>query len=304
MKKYLIVCSSVIAIVLAACLGYIVCFQPKDPHRSRFLERQIATLDLQDPAWDVPASPKTLEKINEILRQPFRFIGQGLQCTAYASHDGKYVLKFLLQKPLVVKPRFEQLPDFFPFSLLKKYKVNMRQERKQKLFSAFLMAYKEIPELTGTLFVHLNPTKGQFIQPLIIDTKSSPVYIDADATQFILQRRAKLLKPTLIELMWKGNVDQAKARIDQVFMLLFNSAKKQIIDTDQGLIKSNNVGLLKNCAIYIDTGKLTKSSEKISKKAFVKDLERLEPLHRWLQSYYPELASYFEERQKQVIASY
>ncbi len=276
----------------------------KSPTKSTKLQKQITKVEIVDPNWNVTVAPEKIAQINEIFGQHFYFIGEGKQCTAYCSFDGQYVLKFMLQKPLKLKPRFKKLPKVFPFTLFTDYKLKEKEERKHALFTSFMISYHMAPEQTGILYVHLNPTKNLFRQPLIVDIKANPVYIDTDVTQFVLQRRAMHVKPTIINLMQEGRVAEAKNRIDQVLMLLFETAKKGIVDADSGLIRNNNIGFLEARAIYVDTGKLRLVKEPVSKRGFVKDLKRLKPFYRWLQAYYPELAEYFVIKQQQLIDGY
>lgn len=301
----------IVAFSLGLCLlfcvasaGFLYWYRPKVPQKSKLLEKQITAFSLEDDRWNVHEGQEKIDELNHIFRQPFYYLGQGKQCTAYASKDGKYVLKFLLQKPLVVKSRFTQLPDLFPFTMVKKYKTGKRETRKSELFYAFMLSYQIIPEQTGFLYVHLNRTNKLFRQPLIVDIKGSPVFIDIDATQFVLQKRATHIKPVIIDLMWAGKTDEAKLRVEQVLMLLYEAAKYGIVDVDKSLIRNNNIGFLPRRAIYIDTGKLRLVKDRLSRKEFVKDLKRLKPFHAWLKTYYPELATHFEIRQGEIIETF
>lgn len=295
---------TLVVLLVVAFFSVLNWYKRNEPKKSTELQKQITLVQEVDPCWNVAATPEKIKEINDIFSQPFHFIGEGKQCTAYVSQDGKYCLKFLLQKPLTVKPRFDNLPNIFPFTLVKSYKTTMRDDRKLDLFYAFMISYYTAPEQTGVLYVHLTPTDNLFTKPFIIDEKYNPVYIDTDSTQFILQKCAKLVKPTLIDLMCKGNVVEAQERIDQVLMLLFEAAKKGIIDADPSLIRNNNIGFLADRAIYIDTGKLRLVKDELTRKDFVKDLKRLKPFYKWLQAYYPELAEHFAMKQQQLIDTY
>lgn len=300
-----------IGVALAACtllsaaaVGYLNWYKPKVYKPSLKLEARITKEDYEDACWDLVVGPEKIEEINTIFSQHFYFIGQGKQCSAYVSHDGNYVVKFLLQKPLTVKPQFIDLPDVFPFTLFKEYKVDKRLERKDDLYNSFMISYHLVPEETGIFYVHLNPTDNIFKKPIVVDAKGDPVVIDPDKTQFVLQKRAHHIKPVLIDLMCAGEVEAAKERIDQMLMLLQTCAKKNIVDTDTGLIRRNNIGFLETRAIYVDTGKLRLVKQKLTRKDFVKDLKRLEPFYKWLLAYYPELAAHYAQKRKQLIDNY
>lgn len=289
---------------VAICVGYTFWPQQKQKHKKQQLENQITTCGSDDLRYRVSDSPQIVSELNAIFRQPFYYLGEGKQCTAYVSRDGKNVLKFLLQKPLQVKNQFLTLPNFFPFSLIKSYKIDKRDERQNNLLAAFMLSYQLVPEQTATLYVHLNSSDNRFVKPLIIDTKGTPRVIDLDRTQFILQKRAQHIKPLLAELMWEGKISEAKERLDQILKLLFDCAKKGVIDLDQALIRNNNIGFVDSRAVYIDTGKLRLAKCLITKKEFARDLKRLVPLQRWLALHYPELGTYFLLRQKHFYDSF
>ena len=65
-----------------------------------------------------------------------------------------------------------------------------------------------------------------------------------------------------------------------------------------------NLGFLQDKAIYIDTGKITRKESMKTLERFSKDLERLKPLHEWLEQNYPELAAHFEAEQQNVLANF
>lgn len=290
------------ACALVAAIAYLRAPPTKQLSTER-LERRIKNVDA-DPRWVVEYTPEKMAWIQQLFSQPFYYLGQGRQCHAYVSQDGEYVVKFFLQKPLILKSRFANLPDAFPFTLLKQYKTNLRIQRKNNLFSSCLISYERAPEQTGIVFVHLNPVKGVFPTMLFMDRSHNPCTIQLDDTQFVVQKRAHLLKTAIAECMWSGDVAGAEARVSQALELLYECAKLGVVDVDPGLFRNDNIGLLEDRAIYIDTGKLRYMPEKQTKEAFVEDLKRLEPFCKWLSKYYPELATYYETREKELIDSF
>lgn len=250
-----------------------------------------------DPQWEIVTSKNSLIRANAILNQPWYYLGSGFQCYAFISQDGQYVLKFLRHQRL--RP-----PSFFDALLLKtEKKTTTRQDRVQGLFQSLKVAIEDIPDETGILFVHLNKTAGHH-RPVTIHNKCGEEFqISLDDREFILQRKAELIKPVFSKLMEEGRVEQAKARIDQIFALMTISAKKGVKDLDRALIKKNNLGFLEDRAIYIDAGKLVKV-QGVSGLEFAADLTRLRALRKWLMQHYPDLANYFDKAQKKVIDSF
>ena len=100
--------------------------------------------------------------------------------------------------------------------------------------------------------------------------------------------------------MESGQCHEAKIRINQIFALLRDCAKKGVCDTDGALIRKDNLGFLGDKAIYIDAGKLRYKRTIKQKTYFVEDLKRLRPLRKWLDENHPSLVRYFDEEKERV----
>jgi hypothetical protein len=93
--------------------------------------------------------------------------------------------------------------------------------------------------------------------------------------------------------MKEGKTEEAKRRIDQIFALFVDCARKGIADTDGALVRKDNLGFFEDRAIYIDGGKLMPRKHLCTKDEFARDLKRLRPLEKWLEQQFPKLAVYF-----------
>lgn len=250
-----------------------------------------------DPRWEITTSKNSLILANAVLNQPWYYLGYGFQCYAFISQDNQYVLKLLRHQRLCP-------PSVFDVLLFKSAKkTTVRQERVEGLFQSLKIAIEDIPHETGILFVHLNKTAGHY-RPIQLHNKCGDEFqISLDDREFVLQRKAELVKPVISSLMNEGKIELAKARIDQIFTLLAETAKKGVKDLDRALIKKNNLGFLEDRAIYIDAGKFVKVS-KVSQEEFKVDLTRLRALRKWLMQNYPDLANYFDKAQKKAIDSF
>jgi len=295
--------TKIVLSLFVLCIGTlgIVFFLQKKPEA--FTDK-LVMLDIADPHWEIPVSKQKQVEIDTLLQMPYCYLGKGKQCVAFESSDQRYVIKLLLQKKLRLQDALHALPDFFPFSLYKAQKAKYRATRKKMLLESFKIAYEIIPEHTGIVFLHLNPTPKKYSKMCFIDSKQNPETLDVNALQFVVQKKARLIKPTICAYMWQGDIDKAKRVLDQAFDLLFQCAKKGVHDLDTGLVRNNNIGLLDDRAIYIDIGKLRYMPDIRKKHFFIKDLNRLKPLHTWLKKYYPELAEYYQLRQKEIAALY
>lgn len=294
------------ALILLVLIGYGVYFiaRLQDSRTDGFRLERIAPIFPDDPRWEIAVSDEAIYAANRALNQPYYYLGHGFQCYAFASQDGKYVLKFIREQRLQPPLLFHLLPNFWFFKSIKEEKEAFGRKRADYLFRSLKVAFEDVPSETGLLFVHLNKTKGVHPVVTIYDKANGRHEVALDEHEFVLQKRALAIKPTLEGLVEEGKIQEAKGRIDQIFSLLYTCAKKGIADNDNQLIRKNNLGFLPQCAIYIDTGKITRKESMKTKARFAQDLQRLKPLHEWLQNLSPELADHFLETQETTLTNF
>jgi hypothetical protein len=255
-------------------------------------------------AWELPTTPEKIQEVNQVLAQTYHYLGQGFQFYAFESKDSQYVLKFLRHQRLHPPVLYDYFPDIPFVRTLKQKKSKKREDRLELLFESLKIAYEELPEETGLIYVQLNKPKNRFIDVFLVDTLEDEYSISLNDTEFVLQRKAEFLKPCFKALMKAGKVQEAKIRINQIFDLLKATAKKGILDTDGALIKKDNIGFLEDRAIYIDVGRFVHKEAIKNKERFVQDLRRLRPLYKWLMLHYPPLAAHFDRQKKLVCESF
>lgn len=257
-----------------------------------------------NPNWEIEVSESTTEEANKILNQPFYYLARGFQCYAFVSGDGKHVLKFMRHQRLRPPVMFDWLPKYQFLQELKEKKTKERRKRMNQLFRSLKVAFEDVPAESGLLYVHLNKTENKHPMVTIYDKSGAEHKVCLDKVEFIVQEKAVWIKPTINGLMKEGNVEAAKERINQIFVLLVECSKKGIQDMDGALIRKDNLGFLPHRAIYIDTGKISRKKAIRTKECFTRDLRRLRPLHKWLAMNYPELAAHFEEQKKRTIDAF
>lgn len=256
-----------------------------------------------NPEWEVQAPEELITFVNVITQQPFHWLAKGFQAYAFLSQDGEYVLKFFQQQRLREKPFLEK-PFEYLFSKSFREKIEFKQRHREEIFSSSKLAFEEISKETGILYVHLNKTDNLLRGIRLCDSSGQAYKLKSDQVSFILQRRAHYVLPTISDHMKKGDVVQAKARLNQIFDLLLTLAKKGIVDSDYALIRNNNIGFAKDRAIYIDTGHLAKHPDLDVKKQMDYEFKkRLRPLYDWLSINYPDLAKFYEMREKEIMQS-
>jgi len=218
-------------------------------------------------------SSSSLEKLQDLARYPFFFLGKGKQAIAYESMDGRYVLKF--------------------------FKHSDRPEKKEKLASMIQgteLAYSLLAERTGIVLCSLTPLSSS-LPVTLVSRKGKLDRVDLNRTIFILQKKATPLRRTIMTYVALGNMEKAKQCIRSLFQLLSFCRKNHVLDQDGALIRNENIGFIDDDAVLIDTGKLAWYEN--PQRHTLHDLHRLKPFESWLSLATPELLSTFDECKRQ-----
>jgi hypothetical protein len=299
MKKWCIV-RRVILVCLSAVLIYQVAHW-YDRRGDGFSLYKIQSVPPYEERWEVAYTSDDLERAKQALHQKYRYLGHGFQCYAFVSEDNQYVLKFFRHQRLRLPEFVLALPRLPLFEQWRKTKMLSLSRRKEYLMRSCKTSWTLARDETQLLMVHLNTTKVGFPTVEIVDPLGEAHVLPLDDYQFMLQRKAMHIKPTIAALMAAGDVEGAKKRILQIFDLFVLCARKGIQDTDGALIRKNNLGFFGDKAIYIDGGKLQPRKNRITKKIFEKDLKRLYLLRKWIKAEYPDLAEQFDFMQKNAV---
>lgn len=129
-----------------------------------------------NPAWETPRpSEEELSDLKRLFQQKFTYLDCGRQCFAFRSEDGKYVLKFF-------KLSLRRLPDglmYLPLpnklDQLREKTVAFKKSKLKRDFDSYVLAYNELREETGLIFVHLNKT--DFLNQTVTMRKRRNIYI-------------------------------------------------------------------------------------------------------------------------------
>lgn len=151
------------------------------------------------------------------LKQPFRYLGEGVQSIAFLGRDEKTVLKFFRHGPA--------------YSL-------------DSLFESCLIAARDLPEETGLLYLHLNKTKNLCGEVALEEMG----WIDLDRTEFALQEYCEPALPAI------DAADPPKAqRLLQAIFAAVRRCQQQGIHIQQPALH-RNVGFLGERAVLFDIG--------------------------------------------------
>lgn len=220
---------------------------------------------------------KATEPLSPIFSQTFFYLGSGGQAYAFVSEDGKYVVKFFKQH------------HWGPLAKEKKKKKLFRD------FSSYKLAFEELEEETGLVFIHLNKTDHLQSQLKIVDKLNIAHTIDLDKVEFIVQKWATPSYEHLDKLAQEKDLGRAKQAIDSIVSVILSRSQKGIYDEDAKIHR--NFGFIENRAIVFDVGRFKKDPRRLDPKTQKEDLKKITSrLKTHLEEVSPQLAVYLEEK--------
>jgi hypothetical protein len=298
-----ILSSRLIRLALVVVVGCAVfqCIHLWEGRGQGFRLYKIQSTPQYEERWDISYSNDDLEHARKAVSQPYHYLAHGFQVYAFCSDDGQYILKFFRHQRLRLPDFVVAIPSFPLFDEWRKSRILSLSRRQDYLFRSCKTSWDLARHETELLMVHLNTTEGIYPTVQIHDLLGNVYSIELDKYQFLLQKKAVLIKPTITKYMQKGEIEEAERCIDKIFDLFLDCAEKGIADTDGALIRKDNLGFFEDRAIYIDGGKLIKRKEPITKKAFVHDIRRLAPLVKWLKQEHPQLIKHFRKSRARAI---
>ena len=234
------------------------------------------------------------QQASEILDQPFIYLSHGGQSTVYESLDKKYVIKFFNPRTVIKKNWFHQFAKLRRLNSLK-WITNTYFRKKLRLKKYFLryeMAFKDLKEETGLVYVHLDPSTCLSKSMDVTDKEGNLHHINLDAYPFVLQKKVELTMDHLDRLLKNGDVDGAKKSVEEIYNLFLSRAEKGYTDRLQTLYK--NYGFFEGKAVQLDVGRIRKipAIAENPTKEMERVISNIEPS---LAGPYPELAPVLQE---------
>lgn len=239
----------------------------------RFTVMRITSNLNPQPQWETPPlSAGELTRVKQILNQPYSYLSKGVQSFVFASEDGQYVIKFFRHDHLTA-----------PFWLTPSTKAK-RQHRLDKEFLSYKIAFENLRQETGLVFIHLNKTTD-FQQTLdLVDKLGIHHQIPLDKYEFLVQKRACLLYTALNQMIENNKIADAKETLSRLVQLLAHRAREGISDKDPDL--ETNFGVIGTEPIQIDVGRFGKIAPRQGKDEIIRITDLL---HQYLMNRCPEL---------------
>jgi len=250
--------------------------------------------------WEVaPLLEVEHEELRQILAQDFKYLSAGAQCYAFLSGDGKYVLKFFKMKHFLPKRWLK----YVPLPGLEKYrfrKVQRRILRQKALFSSYKMAYEELKDETGTVYIHLSKSSDLKVAAKLFDRTGKCSVAQLDQFEFVLQEKAQLFLDRINALMHEQRDDEAAEAISALLNAVANQCKRGFIDHDSGI--GHNYGFVGDRVIHFDVGRIAYDETAKAPSCYQREIVRVgKKLEEWLIVHYPELLPSLELQINQIL---
>lgn len=266
-----------------------------------FTESNITSNLTSQPRWEIdPLTDGQKAELDEAFAQDFHYLGKGCQSYVFASDDGKYVLKFFKYQRF----RPQAWLDYFAFiPSLDKYRLTKIEQKSKKLeniFTSWKIAYDELQNETGILYIHLNKSCDLNKKLVIYDKMGLPHTLDLDEYEFMLQKRAHMLTATIDIYMEQQKPEKAKGLIDQLVQMVLSEYQRGVGDNDHALMQ--NTGVLDGMPVHIDVGQFVRNEGFKEPACYKQELfNKTYKFRIWLKKHHPEIAVYLDQQLYSII---
>lgn len=258
-----------------------------------------------EKSWEIDPLPAEQEsQLNQILAQPYFYLGKGAQSYVFASQDGRYVLKFFKFKHLRPSWFVDRLPSVGPIKTYKEKQAARKERRLLGVFRSYRLAYELNREEGGLIFIQLNAVNNLKRSVTVIDKIGLRHTIDLENYPFIVQYKGESLRVVLARLLDEGDLNTVKRRIGQIFDVYAGEYRKGIYDHDHGVMR--NTGFIAEQPLHLDLGKLMREENMKDKTCAKQDaLLVVAKIKAWVKRNYPryheELSSYIDGKIEQLF---
>lgn len=234
--------------------------------------------EVYGPLLSEPSAPASSETLLT-LGQPFRYLGKGRQSVAFASEDGKWVLKFFNQK-------YFKVP--FWASIFPKFRAT-REKRRAYYRESYQIAAELFQEETGIVYLHQGLSPTTLPSVFIEDRHGKAFQVDLNGLPFVLQKRAEPFYPSL-EALDPSGFGEA---LDQFVSLIQARIGQGIGDGDHNV--ENNFGMLHGRIVHIDPGRLHRAAQPWEREKIKYEWwSATHAFRKWLEKRHPEHLSRFD----------
>jgi len=164
-------------------------------------------------------------------------------------------------------------------------------------FGSYKLAYDNLREETGLVFLHLNKTSYLSQTLDLVDKIGIHHQIPLDSTTFLIQKRAAGLYSALDQMIQENRLDDAKTTLSNLLRLLAYRSQKGFHDKDPNLL--TNFGVIGTQPIQIDVGRFRTKPRQLDREGLLRITHHLRDT---LKIKCPELCSHLEDEIEKINA--
>lgn len=229
------------------------------------------------------------------LKQSFRYVGRGRQCFAFASEDGKYILKFP-RTDIYKTPFWAQVLPVAPYRQTLEARHKAREDF---ILESFRLSYNELKNQTALLAIHLGKSHCKD-KLTVYDKMGSKYLLSLGSTSFVLQYKQPILMQQFQQAMTRGELQEAKKILDSLLIVVVERARKGILNRDRSFLR--NYGFDGEKAYQIDVGSFFKNPALTPEASYQKSVrDSIDPVQEWLSLNSPEMLEYINEKLEEFI---
>lgn len=248
-----------------------------------------------DSRWETrPLTPTEMSTMKTILSQKYTYLGKGCQAYVFQSADGQYVLKFFKYQRYRIKPWVEWFTFIPAVTRHKQERLEHKKAKLERFYTGWEVAFDELQQETGLMYVHLNKTEDLKHTLTIADKLGFEHAVDLDQIEFLLQKKAVMFTDEINRMMGSGNEDEAKDLIFSFIGMLLTEYQRGLADGDHAIMQ--NTGVIDGHPIHIDVGQFRRDPSMKNHEVWKQDLfNKTYKFNIWLNSHYPTLAEPFQK---------
>lgn len=238
--------------------------------------------------------------LQSIFDEPLNYIGSGNHTYAFETSDKKYVVKFFKQNHFGPFSWRDYLP--LPDSLNPNRETRKKDclRARAQTFESVQIASKELKQLTGVIYTHLNRTSDIKRKVQLIDLHGACHICSIDRMEFFIQKKAEVGFAAVQALIQREEFDLALERLAGFLELVKARCQKGYADRDLQLFK--NFGFVDDQPIEIDVGDFRADEQVKSAAVWKAEVEHVScEVAQFLKDHAPLLSESFEARKAEIL---
>ncbi len=241
------------------------------------------------------------EEAQKAIDQDFYYLGRGRQAFAFASEDGRYVLKFprgdICKLPLWLRT--------LPLKSKRDYRTIRKAKREVALLESVRLAIDELKESTAMIAMNMSQHESPSLKTQsvrIIDKAGRSFKIPLGNTYFILQHKKELLSDFVQDIALKEGTMGIEKMLDDLFALILERTQKRILNWDGKFLR--NYGYDEKRAYQTDVGSFYKEEVGTIQDLYSEVIElNIKPIRHWMEKKHPEWLELLNKKQAQFFPS-